>query len=83
MFKKNPNKRDGAEWPLMSECLEDRAEKFMNKKKPNKRDKCVSCKTETEYDEFDHIDSRNFYVEGAGQLCVDCWNKIYEQKIAK
>ena len=45
----------------------------------NKKDKCVSCKKETQYDEFDHIDSRNFYIEGAGQLCPECYNEIYQK----
>ena len=45
----------------------------------NKKDKCVSCKKETQYDEFDHIDFRNFYIEGAGQLCPECYNKIYQK----
>ena len=55
----------------------------MNQKTPNKHDKCTVCGKETEYDEFDHIDFRNFYVEGAGQLCCQCWNEIYEIKNAK
>ena len=29
----------------------------------NKKDKCVSCKKETQYDEFDHIDIRNFILK--------------------
>ena len=45
----------------------------------NKKDKCVSCKKETQYDEFDHIDFRNFYIEGAGQLCPECYNEIYQK----
>ena len=49
----------------------------MNK---NKKDKCVWCKKETQYDEFDHIDFRNFYIEGAGQLCPECYNEIYGKK---
>ncbi len=49
----------------------------------NRRDKCILCNEETEYDEFEHIDFRYFYVEGVGQLCLKCWNEIYEQKKAK
>ena len=45
------------------------------------KDKCVICNTDTQYDEFDHIDFRNFYVEGAGQLCCECFNEIYNEKI--
>jgi recombinational DNA repair protein (RecF pathway) len=54
--------------------------RIVKEKAPNKYDKCVLCNTDTEYDEFDHIDSRYFYVEGAGQLCPKCWNETYEQK---
>ena len=45
----------------------------------NKKDKCVSCKKETQYDEFDHIDVRHFYIEGAGQLCPECYSEIYQK----
>jgi hypothetical protein len=41
------------------------------------KDKCVSCKKETLYNKTDHIDFRLGYVEGAGQLCLDCYEKIY------
>jgi hypothetical protein len=41
------------------------------------KDKCVSCGTETVYDKIDHIDFRIGYIEGAGQLCLDCYDKIY------
>ena len=45
-----------------------------------KKDKCISCKKDTQYDEITHIDMRYYYIEGAGQLCPDCYNKIYESK---
>ena len=41
------------------------------------KDKCVSCDVETKYSEHDHIDFRIGYIEGAGQLCLDCFEKIY------
>ena len=37
------------------------------------KDRCVICGCITEYDRFDHIDKRYHYVEGAGQLCPDCY----------
>ena len=53
----------------------------MNKKKntppPPQRDCCVACGEETSYDKDDHIDKRYNYVEGAGQLCLKCWDSIY------
>ncbi len=42
------------------------------------KDKCVICNTDTEYDEFLHIDMRYYYVEGCGQLCPKCYNDTYE-----
>jgi len=42
-----------------------------------KLDKCVLCNADTPYTEHTHIDYRNFYVEGAGELCVECYDKVY------
>tara|TARA_R100000458_G_C8251227_1_gene228127 strand:- start:429 stop:683 length:255 start_codon:yes stop_codon:yes gene_type:complete len=44
------------------------------------KDKCVICNTDTQYDEFDHIDVRYFYVEGCGQLCPKCYNDTDPKK---
>ena len=41
------------------------------------RDSCVSCKKETVYDKLDHVDQSLGYVQGAGQLCLDCYDLIY------
>jgi len=38
---------------------------------------CVSCKKETTYDKKDRIDFRLGYIEGSGQLCLNCYDKIY------
>ena len=40
-------------------------------------DLCISCKGRTRYDQFDHIDDRLFYIEGAGQLCPECFDLLY------
>lgn len=44
-------------------------------------DKCIICKTETPYTKDTHIDERKFYVEGAGQLCEQCYKNLYEINI--
>ena len=44
------------------------------------KDKCVSCEVETSYDKTDHVDFRLGYVEGAGQLCLDCYGEVYDLK---
>lgn len=41
------------------------------------KDKCNCCGVETLFDKDDHIDTRIGYIEGAGQLCLDCFGKIY------
>ena len=41
------------------------------------KDKCNCCGVETLYDKETHIDNRVGYIEGAGQLCLDCYDKIY------
>ena len=38
---------------------------------------CVTCKKETKYYRDDHVDYRIGYIEGSGQLCLDCYDEIY------
>ena len=38
---------------------------------------CTNCGEPTPYDKSDHIDTRNCYIEGSGQLCVDCHAEMY------
>ena len=47
------------------------------------KDKCVSCGDETLYDKTDHIDFRIGYIEGSGQLCLDCYDNIYVKSKTK
>lgn len=44
----------------------------------NPIEKCVSCKTDTEYRFNDSIYYRHGYIEGAGQLCKECYEQIYQ-----
>ena len=37
------------------------------------KDKCIVCNKDTTYDFDTHIDMRYGYIEGAGQLCVNCY----------
>lgn len=39
------------------------------------KDTCVLCGKETAYDFETHVDMRIGYIEGAGQLCGECWNR--------
>ncbi len=42
-----------------------------------KKDKCVMCGVKTRYDVTTHIDNRKHYIEGAGQMCMPCHQRIY------
>ena len=53
---------------------DDNYDKIFNK--PIK-DKCVMCGAKTEYDKETHIDNRKNYIEGAGQMCQPCHQRIY------
>lgn len=50
---------------------------ILNEVEEVKLDKCVTCDAETPYTENTHIDYRNFYIEGCGQLCQNCYEKLY------
>ena len=39
---------------------------------------CVSCGVDTKVPKSLHIDQRAYYVEGSGQLCKTCFDKIYK-----
>ncbi len=45
----------------------------------NNIEKCVNCLRETSYSINDHVDSRKTYVEGAGQLCAECFKEVYHK----
>ena len=44
---------------------------------PDTIEKCVSCGEDTPYRLNENIFNRYHYVEGAGQLCEKCYNRIY------
>ena len=46
-----------------------------NKTKANEFDHCVLCGVETVYKRSTHVDMRHGYIEGAGQLCPNCYSR--------
>lgn len=49
-------------------------------KETNKKyEDCVSCGKETTDKKSTHVDLRQYYVDGAGQLCADCYDRVYSQ----
>lgn len=45
--------------------------------KPENVEKCTSCGKDTPYNIDTPIELRSYYVEGGGQLCKQCYNKVY------
>jgi NMD protein affecting ribosome stability and mRNA decay len=45
-----------------------------------KTEKCVNCGAETNVPIDLHIDLRENYVEGVGQLCPKCYLKVYDTR---
>lgn len=46
-------------------------------KKDDLREKCVICHKKLNIEKKTPINEREYYIEGAGQLCVDCFYKIH------
>lgn len=44
------------------------------------KDNCVTCDKKTSYHTEDYIDTRIGYIEGVGQLCLDCYDEVYVKK---
>ena len=42
-------------------------------------DLCVSCEDDTNVPVNLSVDQRPHYVEGSGQLCITCYNKLYKK----
>jgi len=49
-------------------------------KEDNNKTECILCKKLTDVSKDLHIDLRKNYVEGAGQLCPACYNKLYDTR---
>lgn len=47
------------------------------------KEKCVLCGEQTNVPINENIENRAFYVEGAGQLCESCYNKVYGPRMTK
>lgn len=43
----------------------------------NEKEICVLCKCMTNVNKTQHIFTRKYYIEGAGQLCEKCYRNLY------
>ena len=44
------------------------------------KEKCVRCGQITPFVITIPVDLRKWYIEGTGQLCQNCWNKLWPNK---
>ena len=66
-------------------------EKLVYEEQFGNKDKCNLCNDDSLYDKTEPINERIGYIEGSGQLCLDCYEKVYghewnrdrEQKISR
>ena len=47
----------------------------------NKTELCISCGVDTRVPVALDIQKRLYYIEGAGQLCRDCYDELYPEPI--
>lgn len=45
-----------------------------------KYEKCICCHKRLSIPMDMEIEFRSFYIEGAGQLCYDCFQELYKRK---
>ena len=48
-------------------------------KNNNQTEKCITCGKDTGISINTHVDFRKGYVEGAGQLCSECFTETYKK----
>lgn len=49
--------------------------------KPNnktQKEPCVSCGLNTHINKNTNVDHRMYYIDGAGQLCQECYTNIFK-----
>jgi hypothetical protein len=55
-------------------------EKLVYEEQFGNKDKCVICNDDSLYDKTMPIKLRLGYIKGSGQLCLDCYVKVYGLK---
>ena len=64
-------------WKIKEEIIET----IKKEQSKVEMDKCIFCDKETQYPKNTHIDYRYNYVEGSGQLCKECADRIYKNPL--
>mgnify|MGYP007070202862 CR=1 FL=1 len=53
--------------------MKDKQDKTNDLDHPDEIERCVLCGRKTGYLRSEHIELRQYYIEGAGQLCKKCF----------
>lgn len=56
------------------------SEAWRNASENTKHEQCVCCHKPVNITKEEDIEFRPFYIEGAGQLCYDCYHELYPEK---
>ncbi|MBS5469070.1 MAG: hypothetical protein KHX69_09670 [Clostridium sp.] len=57
--------------------IDKRREMQMEKQEESRYETCIFCRKATDVPKEKDISERNYYIEGAGQLCRECYFEIY------
>ena len=55
-------------------------EKLVFEEQFGNKDKCNLCNDDSPYDKTEPINKRIGYIEGSGQMCLDCYDKVYSHE---
>lgn len=50
----------------------------VKKDRKHEYEECVCCHRKLSISKNEEIEFRPFYIEGAGQLCYDCYHELYK-----
>ena len=74
--RRDPDHPYCTNWPMSEEENEEKMTRKVLKEvmfeEENEIEICVSCGKETKYKKGDDVTHRHNYIEGAGQLCLEC-----------
>lgn len=59
--------------------IDKRSPKLDIEEENNQYETCVCCHKKVNILKNREIEFRSFYIEGAGQLCYDCYHELYTE----
>ena len=47
------------------------------------KENCVYCNKQTQVKKNENVNNRNFYIEGVGQLCSECFFNVHKNFVSQ